>query len=72
MASPTVAVEVKISDELKALCDRLPENLPSRLAEIERVLVEICDRNGIAFNVEPVDRTRVLRNVKYHDGSDDK
>lgn len=64
MASPTVTVEVKMSDQFKALCDRIPDNMNARLAEIERVLVEICDRNGIVFNVEQPNRERVLRNVK--------
>lgn len=52
MASLAATVEVKLSDELKDLCDRLPEHLSDRLAEAERVLIEICDRNGIVFNVE--------------------
>lgn len=77
MASPTVSVEIKMSDEFKALCDRIPDNMTARLAEIERVLVEVCDREGIAFNLEdqPQPKSepeRVLRNVKdgvLQDGS---
>lgn len=64
MASPTVSVEVKMSDELKSLCNRIPENMADRLAEIERVLIEICDRNGIEFSIEQPKRERVMRNVK--------
>lgn len=71
MVSPTATVQVKLSDDLKSLCDRLPENMSERLAEIERVLIEICDRNGIAFNLDrpsllerALERERVLRNVK--------
>lgn len=63
MANPTATVELKLSDELKELCDKLPADLPSRLAEIERVLAEICDRNGIAFNIDLSNRERVLRSV---------
>lgn len=63
MPHPTASIEVKLSEELKSLCDRLPENIGDRLAEIERVLVEICDRQGIAFNVEQPKRERVVRHV---------
>ncbi len=64
MASPTVSVEVKASKELKELFDRVPAGLSERLAEVERVLIEICDRQGIAFNIDQPKRERVLRNVK--------
>lgn len=66
MASSTAIVEVKLFDELKELCDRLPERMDERLAEIERVLIEICDREGIAYSggaANQPSRERVLRNV---------
>lgn len=66
MANSTATVEVKLSDDLKTLCDLLPENMSERLAEIERVLIEICDREGIAFSggqANQPSRERVMRNV---------
>lgn len=64
MAAPNVSVELKPSDELKELFERVPAGLSERLAEIERVLIEICEREGIAFNVEQLSRERLLRNLK--------
>ena len=61
---PAVSVELKMNRELKEALDRILDDLQARLSEIERVLVEICDREGIAFNVEQPERERVLRNVK--------
>lgn len=62
--SPIASAELKMDEEMKSLLNRIPENMSDRLAEVERVLIEICDREGIAFNIEQPNRERVLRNVK--------
>lgn len=72
--SPAVSIELKMDKETKSLLDRIPEDMADRLAkteerlaEMERVLTEICDRGGIAFNVDQPKhqrRERIVRNVK--------
>lgn len=58
-----IAVPQPELDNVTGTISTVTVDVADRLAEIERVLIEICDREGIAFNIERPNRRRVLRNV---------